>query len=367
MKSVPFLKGRDHALVIGWTESWVKAPEKIFKILNRMGVLKSCFFQAGHAGLVLICGKTGSVEYFDFGRYTTPKGYGRIRSERTDPKLSIPLRAQFDESGDLINFETIVGYVDSMPEKTHGDGIMNVSICKNISFQHTKNYIEQQQFSGLLEYRTFKKGTTNCAQFVTNALLAGVTCPKTRQRLKYPFTVLRGSPLGNVEAVESESNFIISNGEIHEKKRKNRISVLGIFIKASLKNFTGKNISGRFPDCLNTPDKHEKILENAQWLPGLGEGTWLSLLPFDEQKKLYRIIAQGADGKLEYDFVGSSNGERIDHQSPFKFLYGTTRLWATIAQDNKLITINFQYDFQQKFISINSHFEGSQAVYFSEN
>ena len=367
MKSVPFLKGRDHALVIGWTESWVKAPEKIFKILNRMGVLKSRFFQAGHAGLILICGKTGSVEYFDFGRYTTPKGYGRIRSERTDPKLSIPLRAQFDESGDLINFETIVRYVDSMPDKTHGDGVMNISICKNIKFQHSKNYIEQQQFSGLLEYRTLKKGSSNCAQFVTNALLAGLTCPKTRLRLKYPLTAFRGSPLGNVEAVESESNFIVSNGTIHEKKRKNRVSVLGTFIKASLKNFTGKNISGRFPDSLKTPDRHEKILAHAQWLPGLGEGTWLSLLPFDEKEKLYRIIAQGADGELEYDFVGNIEDGEIDLHSPFRFVYGTTRLWATIAQGDKLITIKFQYDFQQKFISLNRHIKGSQTVYFSEN
>ena len=337
-------EGEDIALVLAWPESWSKAPEPIFKLMEKVGFLKSRFFQAGHAAVVLIEGKTGNVEYFDFGRYTSDKGKGRVRSMKSDPKLEMSVTGRFDNNGKLKNLSEILVHIDSMPDETHGDGRMYVSVCKDFDFETCKSFVEGLQSMGSVDYRSFLPNSTNCAQFVADAMVAGVTCRKTKNRLRFPFTLLRATPIGNVEAISTPQNYIVSEGEITVKDRINRLQVFWLFFTGMLKNITGKNLTGRFPDNLETPIRHRNISLEAQWLRGLGEGTWLTLLPFDGEDSRYRILGQSATGQVEYDYLADSGGDEIDFDQPYQFVYDCSRMWATVMQNNRKIIFKFQMD-----------------------
>ena len=44
-------------------------------------------YRVGHSAIILINNELESINYFDFGRYHTPNGFGRVRDEVTDPDL----------------------------------------------------------------------------------------------------------------------------------------------------------------------------------------------------------------------------------------------------------------------------------------
>lgn len=67
------------------------------KIWPLFGIGGKHAVQAGHAALLLIKKESSEINYFDFGRYITSYGNGRVRSKETDPELMIPLKAKFEK------------------------------------------------------------------------------------------------------------------------------------------------------------------------------------------------------------------------------------------------------------------------------
>ena len=70
------------------------SDEWICKLLPLVGLGTRDYIKAGHAALILIENRTGVARYFDFGRYVTPKGHGRVRGANTDAELEIPFKAE---------------------------------------------------------------------------------------------------------------------------------------------------------------------------------------------------------------------------------------------------------------------------------
>ena len=48
--------------------------------------------RVGHAAICLINPQSNEVLYYDFGRYITPRGFGRARNKYTDPDLALHQR-----------------------------------------------------------------------------------------------------------------------------------------------------------------------------------------------------------------------------------------------------------------------------------
>ena len=84
-----------------------------------VGVGTKQYIKAGHAALLLIENKTGLIRYFDFGRYSTPDGYGRLRSIETDAELHIGFKAILAPEGTLQNLEQILHWLTDNPQKTN--------------------------------------------------------------------------------------------------------------------------------------------------------------------------------------------------------------------------------------------------------
>ena len=69
----------DFIITLAWPEGMVVAAGAWYdKIASSNGK-----YRVGHSALVLINAKTKKTHYFDFGRYHTPKGYGRVRDVDT--------------------------------------------------------------------------------------------------------------------------------------------------------------------------------------------------------------------------------------------------------------------------------------------
>ncbi|MBT6650195.1 MAG: hypothetical protein HOB54_02370, partial [Flavobacteriales bacterium] len=75
----------DFIITLAWPEGMVKASGAWYdNILSQDGK-----YRVGHSALVLVNSTTNKVHYFDFGRYHTPEGYGRVRDIETDQDIAV--------------------------------------------------------------------------------------------------------------------------------------------------------------------------------------------------------------------------------------------------------------------------------------
>ena len=100
-------------IVLAYPDTFVTmSNEFICKLLPLVGIGTWEYMKAGHAALILIENETGSARYFDFGRYVTPEGLGRVRGVNTDVEVAIPFLADISEENKLNNlnqFFVLVG------------------------------------------------------------------------------------------------------------------------------------------------------------------------------------------------------------------------------------------------------------------
>lgn len=336
------------AIAIAWPESWAKAPEPIFKFLKSTGILKSRFFQVGHAALLTIESGSGEVSYLDFGRYTSSTRKGRVRSRETDPKLDIPLKAVFGQDGGIENIEEILLHLDSMSKHTHGDGAMYTSLPIPIHLERVKDYYKNLQLDGLQTYATLGANTTNCARFVYDAFLEGATSPDTLKRLNtFPLSYVV-TPIGNIEMLSEQLNIIVKDKTVHYKKGWGLRKIIRFLFKKTIKSFTGKQLEeDRFPNNLSCPSKPRHIPHTAQWLPGLGESQWINIDPYYNHLKTYKVSVFSKKGVKEYEYIGRSHKE-INFKEPYNITYPSSKLYITIQQDSTEFRIVFVEDFHQK-------------------
>jgi hypothetical protein len=310
------------------------------KNLHYMGVGKRNYVKAGHAALVLIEKKTGYIEFFDFGRYITPRHYGRVRSERTDHELQIPLKAEIID-GVLRNKDAIFKFFASHPKLTHGEGRLIASCCDEIDYNKAKTYINKFQDEGFVYYAAFKKKGSNCARFVTDVIMASTTSVVKLKKLKGT-RIFTPSPIGNVLAVKgSEGAFEISQkGEVKPFNKSKQQEILNCFLsKISDCKSDLKGTLQAIPfDCLSN---------DSQWLPGVGAGAWFELFKteFEDQYWFKRTSSFGTVD-VEAKFVVDDTSFRID--LPYQFTYNTNCNHIEIRQNKQLFQFNSVANLKEK-------------------
>ena len=181
------------------------STEWVCKVLPLFGLGTKEYIKAGHAALVLIENETGKARYFDFGRYVTPEGHGRVRGANTDAELHFPITAKISAANKVQNLDEILIWLDDHPEKTHGEGRLLASVCDAIDVKKAEEFILNLQSRGSIPYGAFEKTGSNCARFVTDTILASTDHKKIRQALNSNknFTP---STVGNVEKANTLQN-----------------------------------------------------------------------------------------------------------------------------------------------------------------
>src|SRR5690606_12399196 len=117
------MKTEDLAFILSWPDTTIRGDEKWMVFFKKIGLVKNLNFKVGHTAIVLVNRKKGDMLCYDFGRYITPRGYGRARSRFSDPRLNIKIKAKFKDNR-IVNLEKIIEHFEILKSVMYGKGIL---------------------------------------------------------------------------------------------------------------------------------------------------------------------------------------------------------------------------------------------------
>ncbi len=330
------MKTTGSILVLSYPDTFVKmSDELICRVLPWVGLGTKEYIKAGHAALVLINNKTGDARYYDFGRYITPYGFGRVRSYRTDAELKIPFKAIFNSHELVSNIEDFLLWLDAHPEKTHGHGRLIASLCSSINFEKAERTILDLQNKGSIPYGAFGKNSSNCSRFVADVLVSSTNNKNISRRLKWN-QLFTPSAIGNVEKSAENKIYEVRNGSIKTFK--------GSAFKENLKNYFHKK---KVKDTkLNN---HSLLSPNSQMLSGIGSNAWFELTDEYLSNNRFRIRRYNDNHQLDFDGIYEAEGE-FNPSAEYEFIYDSHCLYCHIKQGETKIRLNYV----KPFIETNS-------------
>ncbi len=210
------MKNRAILIMLAWPDtpaiqvgSWY---EPITKLL---GFNKNGYYKAGHSAIVLVNPENKELNYFDFGRYHTPAGHGRVRSKLTDPDLSVVEKANFNQEGKIINLDKLLLSL-SKYDSFHGKGNMYASIAYDIDFKKSLEFVHKQIENEAIVYGPFAYKGSNCSRFTSRVYRAASNKYYKKLQTVLPLSLTQ-TPLGNVLIAADQNNFYkIEHSFIHK-------------------------------------------------------------------------------------------------------------------------------------------------------
>jgi hypothetical protein len=197
-------------ITLAWPEGMVKASGAWYdNILSQDGK-----YRVGHSALALVNSTTNKVHYFDFGRYHTPEGYGRVRDIETDQDTAV-IDAEISENK-IVNIDEILLDLSQM-KATHGEGKMYAAVLSVVDFKLAFNKAKGIQKKGMVPYGPFVRPGTNCSRFVAKVINASGPSFIKKLRLKYPFCI-SPSPKRNV-CITNHHYYVVENNNCIEVKK----------------------------------------------------------------------------------------------------------------------------------------------------
>lgn len=328
------VKFNDFAIPLAWPDKTAFGDERWMAFLKRCGIVKNLNFKVGHAAILLISRSTGAVDYYDFGRYVTPRGDGRARSKVFDPRLHMHTIAQFSD-GNISNLDNILLELSSLEEATHGGGRLLFSMVKNISYIASRKYADTLVAKGPIPYGAFAPGNNSCSRFVAQVLIAGMTTndPHIR-KLKYPET-LKPSPISNIVNTHNDGFIYCYNEGNLQHWKTNRLHSLRLHWQLLKENLSHKHFATLGCDTdhghLNCPSRPPHLQYNAQWLGGIGEGMWFQLLALSTAQ-CYLVESYDSQGQLINQVRTICLQKTFDIQRPFEITMHMDGKYFTLIQ-----------------------------------
>lgn len=329
----------DSAIILTWPDSTIRGDEKWMMFFKKIGIVKNLNFKVGHTGVVIIDHKSGHMFFYDFGRYITPRGYGRARSSFSDPLLEIKIKARFD-NGKIDNLKEIIEHFEELKPAMYGEGKLFFSIVEGINFSQAKAYGDECVEEGTYPYGAVARDNNNCSRFITRMLIKSSERFHFWHKINLPETI-KCSPVSNlVNAVSDRLIYSFTPQEGIIKFRMNRFQSLWFLIKQ-----LGDNVFKNKADLLPTDQiigavkyrsKPISVPKEAMYLGGVGDGAWYTV-NHKENKQL--IIKRFTSfGKLEYVVLGECE-DGFDPKVKFEITYDSHLLFTHITQANKKLRI----------------------------
>ncbi|MEN5086368.1 DUF6695 family protein [Sphingobacterium faecium] len=330
----------DFALILSWPDATIRGDEKWMMFFKKIGIVKNLNFKVGHTGIVLISASTGELLYYDFGRYISPRGYGRARSKDSDPLLNIAIKATFD-NGDISNLETIAMHFESMKPAMQGSGELYFSIVKSLNFKQAKKFADSWVQKGSYPYGAVAKGNNNCSRFITRLLFASSKQFSWIHPINFPETI-KASPISNlVNSAENKMIYSYTPQQGLHNFRMSRIQSLLFLIKKLSENVYSSQ-AALLPEDITIGSmlhKHKPlhIPENAQYLGGVGEGAWFDFTLLKNNQLLIQRFT--ITGTFEYAIIGETE-ERIKSLKDLKVTYDSHLMVTHILLHHKKLKVN---------------------------
>ncbi len=236
------------AIAIAWPETLCQKAGAWYDLpMSWLKISRDDFYKVGHSAVILVSDESKSCSYYDFGRYHSPEGFGRVRSSNSDRDLEIKTNVTYSQCGTKIeNLHDLLIELNSNPS-THGDGHVAASVTR-VDYDLASSYALSLQTKDFLRYGPFITPGTNCSRFVRDVIRAGKPPMAKKVLLKYP-PMISPSPLWNVQAVGMGDEVIRLKKPFIEKPSK-------------------------APSAKSIP-------QNSLWLGGTGAGSWFSIVKID--------------------------------------------------------------------------------------
>ncbi len=311
---------------LAFPDTFVKhSDESSTKVLLALGLGKENYIKAGHAAFVLIENKTGHAAYYDFGRYITPQGCGRVRSAVTDVELQIPFKAEVTKERKLNNLEEFLLWLEANPDKTHGSGRLVASVCDYIYYEKAKSFVISVQEKGSIPYRAFGKDGSNCSRIVTDTILAGTDHAKIRKPLLRN-KLFTPSPLGNVEKASlGNPIYQVEGGKLNVYP--------GSVLRENLTNYFDKKIPEIINNHVVSPNG---FLKNAHFLSGIGSSAYFALNS-SSKENLFEITRYTEYGEQDFKGLFEADASYFDISKEYRFVYDSNCKYCHVEQEKQII------------------------------
>ena len=208
------MKSKDFIIILAWPEGVITAAGAWYDPL----FATDGKYRVGHSAIILVNSENKKLYYFDFGRYHTPIGFGRVRDEETDPDIGIPISAEIKENK-INNIENILLHTVNK-KANHGEGKLYASVLKNINFISAYKFAKSIQEKGIIPYGPFVLKGSNCSRFVSATIRKSNPNLIKYLRLKLPFSI-SPSPKRNVSI--SNNNYYVVESNKCKKIYRNKI------------------------------------------------------------------------------------------------------------------------------------------------
>jgi len=316
------------------------ANERYARLVPYFGIGNKTHIRAGHVALLLIDLETGVLEYFDFGRYTTPEKFGRVRGKETDFELNFPLKAKF-KNNRIQNLKEILIFMATNPKLTHGEGTLYASVCNSINYDLAREYIQKLQDRGMVKYAAFKEEATNCARFVTNVIIASTEDLELKNKLKKSKRFTPSTMESVVFSASDDEVYKISEtGKISKFDSNLKTFIAKMFLD-KLENYKPSN-AGRIEPMPNSTKKN-----HAQWLGGVGAGAWFELYYLNEPE-LYRLRRISPEGRVDCDSKYKISSKSFDIKRPYQFVHYSNCKFFNVMQDDRCYKFKYLSNYQEK-------------------
>jgi hypothetical protein len=325
-------------LTLAYPDTVVRiSDEKFVPYLKYINVGCENYVRAGHAALVLIDIRTGNLEYFDFGRYTCPQGYGRVRGKITDHELNFPLKAKI-KGESLTNLDEILIFLATHPHLTHGEGKLVASVCSAVNYKSAKEFITELQRKDYVRYGAFIKRGSNCSRFVTDTLITSITINKKKKKLIKSKRVTP-STVGNVVIANTEQ-------KVYEVSESGKITEFTSTPKAENRRCFLDKLEGYQPNLIGNlkPKSVEDVTKHAQWLEGIGAGAWFEIYDL-KSKAEYRYRRISPHVNIDCDGIYKINAEGFDINSKYQFIHYSNCSFFHIEKDSN----HYRFDFVKSY------------------
>ena len=330
----------DLALILTWPDATIRGDEKWMMFFKKIGIVKNLNFKVGHTGIVIIKRETGEMLFYDFGRYITPRGYGRARSKFSDPRLEIKAKAKLQDD-EITNLQEIIEHFEQLKPAMYGEGILYFSIACGINFELAKTYGDDCVHQGTFPYGAVARNNNNCSRFITRMLIRASKRYTWRHSINFPETI-KASPISNVvNAVPDRMVYSFTPQQGIKHFRMNRWQSFGFLLKKLGDNVTQKK-ADLLPDdliigCMNFSSRPISVPKDAQYLGGVGDGAWFCIQAAPADRVVIKRFT--TKGELEYVILGEVM-ETIDLSKPFEIAYDSHLLFTHIKQNGRKIRIN---------------------------
>lgn len=304
--------------------------------LKTLRLVKNLNFKIGHAAIVLVEYPTGKLRYFDFGRYYTPRGYGRARSIRFEPNLALSTRASFNTKGtEITNISEILSELAHLENYTHGGGRLLCAITKGISYSTALAYAENLEGTGPIPYGALANKHNSCSRYVAQILTTALPQGDKRiTKIRYPES-LKASPTSNVVNAAADQQVYCFQHQTLEIWKMNRLQSFKFQVAQLKANFSTKAAmllpADDLPGLLGQPQRPQHVPQTAQWLGGIGEGGWFYIEDIGNQE--FRIDRYNQDGEMQNQTVTQCI-QQFEIHKPYTFSYHFSNSYFNILQHN---------------------------------